>query len=386
MAHSILSPSGASRWMACTPSARLEENFPDTTSDAAEEGTLAHALSELLIRHKLKWITKTEFNKELKKIETDKFYSGSMFEYADDYSSFVIQRFNEAKKHTSDAELFIEQKIDLTRFIPEGFGTGDAFIVADGVLEFIDLKYGKGVKVNAFENKQMTIYALGAYLEFSILYDIQSVRMTIYQPRIDNISDPYELSVKELLDWAENELKPKADMAFKGEGKYVPGDHCRFCKAKAMCKANAQKQMKPITSNHYKNPDLMNKLDVAYIVKEADAIKKWLTSVEDFALSEALKGEEFEGLKVVEGKSNRKYSDADAVAKALIGAGYDEAIIYERNLLGITKMSETIGKKTMEELIGNLIIKPSGKPALVDISDKRPVWNSAAEDFKDIHI
>ena len=381
MGHAVLSPSGASRWMACTPSARLEESFPDSTSEAAEEGTVAHTLGELLIKQKLKLLTKAQFNKLFKEIEADKYYSGSMHEYADEYATFVVEKFNAAKKQTSDAEIFIEQKIDLTQFIPEGFGTGDCFIVADRILDFTDYKHGKGVRVDAVNNKQMMIYALGAYIEFSILFEIETVRMTIYQPRIDNIST-FEISVKELLEWAEKELKPRAQLAFDGKGNYVPGDHCRFCRAKALCKANANKQMKPITNNHYKNPDLMNKLDVSYIVKEGDTIVKWINSVKEFALAEALKGESFVGLKIVEGRSNRKYSDPDEVAKTLIAAGYKEAIIYKKNLLGLTEMSETLGKKKMEELLNNLIIKPSGKPSLVDIADKRPEWSSAISDFE----
>lgn len=373
MGHAVLSPSGASRWMACTPSARLEENFPESTSEAAEEGTVAHALGELLIRQKLKLLTKAQFNKSFKEIEADKYYSGSMYEYADEYATFIVEKFNATKKHTPDAEIFIEQKIDLTRFIPEGFGTGDCFIVADRILDFTDYKHGKGVRVDAVNNKQMMIYALGAYIEFSILYEIETVRMTIYQPRIDNIST-FEISVKELLEWSEKELKPKARLAFDGEGKYVPGDHCRFCRAKALCKANANKQMKPVTDSYYKNPDLMNKLDVAYIVKEGDVIVKWINSVKEFALAEALNGESFDGLKLVEGRSNRVYSNPDEVAKALIAAGYKEAIIYEKNLLGLTKMEKALGKKEMETLIGNLIVKPGGKPALVDIADKRPEY------------
>jgi hypothetical protein len=366
--------------MACTPSARLEENFSDSTSEAAEEGTVAHALGELLIRQKLKLLTKAQSNKLFKEIEADKYYSASMREYADEYATFVVEKFNSTKKHTPDAEIFIEQKIDLTRFIPEGFGTGDCFIVADRILDFTDYKHGKGVRVDAVDNKQMMIYALGAYIEFSILYEIETVRMTIYQPRIDNIST-FEISVKELLEWAEKELKPKARLAFDGEGKYVPGDHCRFCKAKALCKANANKQMKPVTDNHYKNPDLMNKLDVAYIIKEGDTIVKWINSVKEFALAEALNGENFEGLKLVEGRSNRIYRDPDEVAKTLIAAGYEEAIIYEKNLLGLTKMGEALGKKKMEELLGDLIVKPAGKPSLVDVADKRPEWSSAVSDF-----
>lgn len=381
MGHAVLSPSGASRWMACTPSARLEESFPNTTSEAAEEGTVAHALGELLIKQKLKLLTKAQFNKLFKEIEADKYYSGSMYEYADEYATFVVEKFNAAKKHTSDAEIFIEQKIDLTQFIPEGFGTGDCFIVADRILDFTDYKHGKGVRVDAANNKQMMIYALGAYIEFSILFEIETIRMTIYQPRIDNIST-FEISVKELLEWAEEELKPRAQLAFDGKGNYVPGDHCRFCRAKALCKANANKQMKPITDSHYKNPDLMNKQDVAYIIKEGDAIVKWINSVKEFALAEALNGENFEGLKLVEGRSNRVYSNPDEVAKALIAAGYKEAIIYEKNLLGLTKMEKALGKKKMETIIGSLIVKPSGKPSLVDIADKRPEWNSAVSDFE----
>lgn len=375
-AHAVLSPSAATRWLACTPSARLEQQFPDKSGDAAKEGTLAHTLSELIIRYKAALITKEKYLFELGKIRLEKFYEDAMFDYATDYAVFVLERFAEAQTRTPDALLFLEQKLNLTEYVPEGFGTGDTIIIADGVLDIIDLKYGKGVPVSADENKQMMLYSLGALREFDFLYDIKAVRMTIYQPRLDSIST-YELDVVKLRAWADEELKPRAQMAFDGKGDFVAGTHCRFCKAAALCRANAAMNME-LAKYDFQKPVLLNDEEIADILTRADLFRKWASSVEDHALNAAINdNKKWPGFKLVEGRSNRTYSDKDAVAKTLIKAGYMEEVIYTKDVIGITAMEKAIGKTDFNKYLNSLIIKPPGKPALVPASDKRPEYNSA---------
>lgn len=381
--HAILSPSGASRWLACTPSARLEQQFPDGAGEAAAEGTLAHALGELLLRYKTKQLPPSLYDSRLKEIQADKLYDGSMLDHAEDYAVFVLERFAEAQAHTKDALLFLETKLDLTDYVPEGFGTGDALIIADGTLDLIDLKYGKGVAVSAQENRQMMLYGLGALRDFDFMYDIQKVRMTIHQPRIENYSS-YELTVAELRQWAEAELKPKAQLAWEGKGDYAPGAHCRFCKAKAVCKALAEYNL-DLAKHEFQNPALLSDADVADILGRVEMFSTWLNAVEEHALNEAVNnGKKWPGYKLVEGRSNRKYADEVAVALKLKEAGFEEDKIAPRKLLGITDMTKVLGKKDFAFYLDDLIIKPAGKPVLVAAADKRPEISSvdsAVQDF-----
>jgi hypothetical protein len=240
-AHAILSPSGASRWLACTPSARLEAALPDKAGQAAAEGTLAHSIGEWMIKHKAGMVSKAKYNTYLKNLIAHDLYDNSMLDHCEDYAAYVIETFNAAKVRTKDAVIMVETKLDLTKYVPEGFGTGDVIIVADHIMDFIDLKYGKGVQVSAEENKQLMLYALGALEMFDYLYDIHTIRMHIYQPRMDNIS-VFEIGVGELVYWAEEELTPKAKLAFAGEGEFCVGKHCQFCRARPTCKAHADEQ------------------------------------------------------------------------------------------------------------------------------------------------
>lgn len=382
--HALLSPSGASRWLACTPSARLEQLFPDNSGEAAKEGTVAHELGEMLLSYHSKKIKKAAYTKALKEIEASPYYNADMQNYMEGYAAFVMERYAAAKKQTKDAVLEIETKLDFSDYVPEGFGTGDATIIANGLLDIIDFKYGKGVQVSAIENRQMMLYALGALAEFDILHDIHNVRMTIYQPRIDNIST-WDLPVKDLRFWAETELKPRAVMAFAGEGDFTPGEHCRFCRAKAQCKALAAENLK-LAKYDFQRGELLGEDDIADILSQADAFKKWITSVEEYALKEAVdNGRTWPGYKLVEGRSNRVYVNQDEVAKRLIENGIPEAILYTKSLLGITAMEKAVTKKLFEETCSDLVIKPQGKPTLVPLSDKRPALNgyeSAINDFK----
>lgn len=373
--HAVLSPSGADRWLRCTPSARLEQQFPDTAGSAASEGTLAHTLGELLIRHKTKQISREVYAKSLAAIQANKQYEHAMFEHAEGYAVYVLEQFAEAQSHTKDAILFLEQKLDLTDYVPEGFGTGDAVIIADKVLNITDLKYGKGVPVSADNNKQMMLYSLGALREFDFMYDIGIVRMTIYQPRLDNIST-FEMSVSDLKAWAETELRPKAAEAFEGNGDFNPGIQCRFCKAKAVCKAHADFNLE-MARLDFKTGELLKDKEIAEILCKADVFITWINSIKEHALNEALNHDKkWPGFKLVEGKSNRKYSDELAVGTKLIAEGFKEEEIYKKELRGITELEKKIGKKAFSTYLDNLLIKPPGKPTLVPESDKRPELNS----------
>lgn len=386
MAHAILSPSAASRWLNCTPSARLESNYADKGSEAAKEGTLAHKVGELLIKEKLKLISKPVMLKELKKLEKDELYNNAMLDHAEDYAVFVVERFAEAKMQTKDALIFTERNIDLSAYVEEGFGTLDNTIIADRVIEIIDLKYGKGVFVDAKENKQMMLYALGALDEFDYVYDVDKVRMTIYQPRLDNYSS-WEVSVQDLKAWGESELRPKAALAFAGKGEFIPGAHCQFCKVRATCKAHADMQL-DLAKHDFKIPELLDEDEIADILDRAKSFENWLTAVEDHALHEAVNnGKKWPGYKLVEGRSNRKYSDQELVRIELMSAGYKAEEIFKMELLGITAMEKVLGKTEFNTLLSSLLIKPPGKPALVPESDKRPEYNSneaAVKDFETI--
>lgn len=382
MGHAVLSPSAAGRWLACTPSARLEERFPDNAGDYAKEGTLAHAFGETFL---LGLLLGTSVTERLEKLRREEFYSIELEDYADDYAAYVWEEFCRIREETPDAVLRIEEKIDLTEYVPEGFGTGDAVIIADGTLTVIDLKYGKGVKVSAVNNKQMMLYALGTLGRYELLYGVDKVRMAIYQPRLGNVSE-WEIEVPVLKDWAKNYLAPRAAMAFKGEGDFVPGDHCRFCRAKALCKALAEKNIEA-AKHDFDEVGLMTDEEVASVLAEAEGIKTWITSVEDYALKAALEGKTFPGFKLVEGRSVRKYADEGKVAETLLGYGYKEDQIYKpKELKTITAMEKTLTKKTFNELLGGLIVKPAGKPTLVPETDSRPEWSSAEADFKEVTL
>lgn len=373
--HAVLSPSGAQRWLSCTPSARLEEKFPDRAGEAAREGTLAHSLGELLIRHKLNLVSQAAYEISLAKIQRDDLYDGSMYDHASDYAAYVLERLEEARSHTKDALLFLEQTLNLTDYIEEGFGTGDGIIIADGVMDIIDLKYGKGVPVSSVENKQMMLYSLGALREFDFMYDIETVRMTIYQPRLDSIST-WEMPVRDLKIWADQVLRPLAALAFNGEGPYNPGAHCRFCRAKPVCKAYASMNL-DLARYDFQEPVLLDDLEIADILSKSENFINWLRSIEEHALNEAVNnGKKWPGYKLVEGRSNRKYQDETLVGRKLLAAGFAENLIYKKEILGITEMERTIGKKVFSLHLSDLIIKPPGKPTLVVESDKRAEYHS----------
>ena len=380
--HAVLSASSSHRWLNCPPSVRLEEQFEKTTSVYAEEGTLAHEIGEIKLRKELDQIKQKEYVDKLSKAINSDLYSKDMTDYVDTYVDTCLEKFNEAKATTADAIAIIEQKLDFSKWVPDGFGTGDFVVIADGTMEICDLKYGKGVAVSAVGNPQMRLYALGAITEFEFLYDIQKVKMTIIQPRLDSISTD-EITVEELLTWANEYVKPRAELAIKGEGDFCAGEHCKFCRAKAVCRARADKNLE-LAKYEFSNPNILNNLEIADILGKVDELTSWATDVKEYALNKALDGEEFEGFKVVEGRSNRRYTDIDEIVQVLRENNFNDPEIFKPSeLITLTNMEKLVGKKKLNELIGDFIEKPPGKPTLVPITDKRPVFNTAKEDFKE---
>lgn len=379
-AHALLSPSAAHRWMNCTAAPRLEINVEDAGSDYAAEGTLAHAYSTLKLKKYLGLPTADE-EKEIEALS--QYHTGEMDEYTDTYVSIVLEKFNAARAHTKDAQLLVETRLDFSKHIPDAFGTADAIIIADGTIDEIDFKYGKGVKVSAFQNPQTMIYGLGAFEKFDFEYDIRRVRMTIIQPRIDNLSE-YEVTTAELLSWAIKELEPKAKEAYSGNGKQQPGDWCQFCKVKHTCRALVN-LCKETAQN---NAQLLSTDELAKdVLPMLPIIKTWLAGVEDYALQQALSGVSLPGWKLVEGRSNRKIVNVEGAATALINAGYAKTAIYKpQELCTITELEKMVGKKQFAALCADFIEKPKGKPTLAEESDKRPALDPVAEDFKDVQL
>lgn len=381
--HAILSASGASRWLNCTPSARLEEKMPDKTSTFAQEGTLAHELSDVILRYKLGLITKTIYNKEIKKLKADKLYYPEMDDEVAIYVDFCMERYAEAKKRTPDAKAMIEERLDFTHLVEQGFGTGDFGIIADGELEIIDLKFGKGVEVSAEQNAQLMLYGSGALRANELLFEIRTVTLTIVQPRLFSISS-WSLPAEDLIEWGEETVKPLAIKAYAGEGDQKVGEWCKFCKVKATCRAMQEFTLE--TAKHdFKDPHELSFDEVVGIYKQSSMIIDWLKSVGDFVKEKALAGEKVEGFKLVEGRTQRAVSDPESIIKVLEENLYNKEDYIKESLIGVTALEKLIGKKDFNSLIGEYITKPVGAPTLVDLSDKRPVWTngSAAEDFAD---
>lgn len=378
--HAFLSPSASHRWLNCTPAPHLEYDVEDKGSDFALEGTLAHAYCARRLKEMLE-LPHEEEDAEIAELH-DRFYAKEMDEYVDYYVTTVWQKYLEASDKTRDAKLLVEVRLDFSKYIPESFGTSDAVIIADGMMEVIDFKYGKGVKVDAKDNPQMQIYALGAYEAFSDEYRIESVRMTIVQPRIDNVSVA-DISISDLVAWGYMILRPRAYMAYRGEGEQVPGEWCQFCKVKPRCKAIATKSMEIV--HRFDDKDLLTKEDMEKeILPALPVVRTWLDGIEKYALDQALSGVDYEGYKVVAGRSIRRITDAEAVSDVLSRNGYStELFLKPRELRTITDLEKLIGRSKFSELCGEYIDKPQGKPTLVPVTDKRPPFNPA-DDFAGI--
>ena len=367
--HAILSASSSDRWLHCPPSARLCESYDDKGSDYAAEGTDAHSLCEYKLRLALGM-------EVIDPTENLTWFNEEMSDCATNYAAYVLEQVEAAKQTCADPVVLIEQRVDFSRWVESGFGTADCIIIADGTLQIIDYKHGLGVLVSAEENPQMQCYALGALELFDGIYDIDSVRMTIYQPRRDNVST-YELSKDELYRWADEVLKPTADLAFAGDGNFLCGEWCGFCKAKHDCRARADANME-LARYDFKLPPLLTDEEVEEILARIDDLVSWATDIKEYALQQAVSGKEWHGWKLVEGRSNRKYTNDSAVADTVSNAGFDP---YERKVLGVTAMQKLLGKSRFEELLAAYIEKPQGKPTLVPESDKRPAMNTAKNDF-----
>ena len=369
--HALLSPSGSHRWLHCTPSAVLETEFDNKSSPAAAEGTAAHALCE----HKLKRM----LHRRSKRPVSD-YNSDEMEEHTDAYVEFVSELLEKAKQNCKDPLVQVEQRLDLSEYVPGAFGTADCLIIADGTLHVIDMKYGLGVLVSAEENPQLKCYGIAALSIYEDLYDIKDVSLSIFQPRRENVST-WTISAEDLRSWAENELKPKAQMAFKGEGEYCPGEWCQFCRAAVKCRARAEEKLR-IAEEEFKLPPLLTDNEIESILPMLSDITKWANDISAYALEMAVsRGKEWNGYKVVEGRSVRKYADEDAVAEVAKQNGYTD--IYRESLITLTEMQKLMGRKKFEEILGSLIIKPPGKPTLVPITDKRQAMNvsDAKNDF-----
>ena len=358
--HAMLSASSSARWLACPSSAQLCAALPDTVTDYALEGTCAHELAEYKVQKLLG-------NPASNPTENLDFYDAEMEDRTDSYAQYIA----ELLATLQEPMVLVEQRLDFSRHVPSGFGTGDCVIVADSVLTVIDFKYGKGVRVEATGNPQMKLYALGALLKYNTLFDIDSVRMTIFQPRLSGVQSSDEITVKELLEWAEKYVKPRAKLAYKGEGEFAPSEEvCKFCRAKAQCKARADKNLKLFDEA----PDamLLTPEEAGAILEKAADIQAWLTDLEGLVSSTLLSGQPVTGWKMVEGRSNRKFADELKVVEAMKSAGYDESLLYERKLITLTQMEKDFGKKAVSETLGELIVKPQGKPTLAPAKDKRP--------------
>ena len=360
----------------------MEEQFEDEGSEFAREGTFAHAVFEQQL---LTYLGRTI---ETLPEELLHFDSYALAGYVDEAAQYCIKRIEEARERCKDPVIYVERKLDFSRWVTEGFGTGDLVIITDDLVEVMDLKYGKGIYVDAKSNSQMRLYGLGAYNELADLYDIKRVRMTVLQPRLGNYSSE-ELPIADLLKWADDAVVPAAKLAWAGEGEFVAGAHCisSFCKARYACPARAAQALavakQEFGSAQLPLPETLSIERIAQLLPKADFVINWFTDLKEYALKQAENGTPIAGYKLVEGRSNRRYSDEDQVAAKFIKAGIPEALIYERSLRGITAMEAVLGKKKFADVLGALVTKPEGKPTLVPEGDKRPAITSRATALDD---
>ena len=374
--HAYLSASASHRWLACPPSAKLCANILDQASEYAQQGTDCHELCAYLVEKALG-------RDVIDPTENLTYYDAEMQNCAEEYRNYILEQIEAIKEFCKDPQVMIEQRLDFSRWVENGFGTGDCVIVADEILQIIDYKHGLGILVSAGDNEhggnsQMMCYALGALEVFGDIYDINQIKMTIFQPRRDNIST-YTISKENLLKWADEVMAPTAQLAYVGKGDFNAGDHCTFCTVKATCRKRAEYNLE-LAKYDFAMPATLDDTEIAAILEKVDEMISWGNDIKDYALQQAQSGVHFEGWKIVEGRSNRKYTDENAIADTVKDAGFNP---YEKKLLGITAMSTLLGKKKFEELLGGLIYKPPVKPTLVPESDKRPAMNTAKDDFKE---
>lgn len=390
--HAVLSASSSKRWLACTPSARMEEKlkgiFGEKSSPFAREGTLAHEVAELKLRRANGEINDFCYRERTKALSAQFADLGGitkeMERATDDYCDIVLGKLYEAQALDPNARLLIEQRLDFSPWVPEGFGTGDAVIVSNVTLEVCDLKYGKGVKVDARENPQARLYGLGATNMLGDLYDFTHVRNTIIQPRVNE--DPVTeetLSRDDLLAWGD-EIKPVAEQAWKGRGEQVPGDHCKFCAAKAICAARAAAAMRGITSG-FATPGLIDDSEIPGILEVADIAEAWIKDIKNYARNQAIQGHQWPGYKLVRGrKGNRQWTDEEAVMEQLTRAGLSEEQYLNRKLRAPGEIEKEMGKQAFDAIVKRFITQPDGALTLVREDDKRVEYSSADATFADM--
>lgn len=394
--HARLSPSSAERWINCPGSARLAELYPESRSDAADEGTLAHNLARIMIESRSGDLTPEETVEQTRSAEAEitAFYKehkdlpGSfeaMFKILEPYVDYVFAEYEATKAVDPAAVIMAEREVRFDQYVPDGFGTSDVVIIGGGKATVIDLKYGKGVAVSAVNNPQIRLYAIGAMAEFDLLYNFDWMKVVIYQPRLDSVTEQ-ELTVAELKAWAEKVVKPAAIEADGPNAHFAPGPWCdsHFCPAAVKCRARA-KYLLALETYAVKDPELLTDDELGEILPKLDALQSFAKKVENYAVGAITTGHPIAGWKVIEGQSRRKYIDEDKVAAAVKAAGYEDAMIYERSLLGITKMTALLGSKQFKEIIdkAGLIYKPPGSPKLAPADDPHPAFSPAAADFDD---
>lgn len=387
--HAVLSASSSHKWLVCTPSARLEEKFPNKTSEYMAEGTLAHEIAEFKVRsYFLEAMPKASYTKRINKFKKEENFNDEMLSHTDTYLEYIK---GEAMKTNAKPFIAVEQKVDYSKYVPEGFGTADCIMICGDTLHVIDFKYGKGVKIDAEENPQMKLYALGVLEQYGMIYPIAKIKMSIIQPRLDSISE-YEMNVNSLLNWGEHIVKPQAQKAFMGIGEFCQGEHCRFCRAKGACEFRAKENLQKIekikaTIGFREIEGILTNEELGDALTRTEGVEDWIKDLRAYALEQLLKGEDVPGWKAVEGKSNRAIVDVDKAFEILEANGYDNSILYEKKPLGLTQLEKVVGKKKLTEAIGDYIEKPKGKPTLAKESDKRePFKISAADEFKNLEM
>ena len=385
--HALLGPSGASRWLVCTPAPRLEATLPEKPSIFAERGHLAHELAELKVQRWLdpKGITTRTYNAKVKKLQAHQFQGEDLWEDAMEGNTDAYLDFIKATANAMPERPFIavEREVDLSAYVPESFGTADLIMIGNGILHVVDYKNGAGVPVAAFENTQMKLYALGAYLMYGVLFEIHTIRMSIYQPNVSAEAQTWETTTPALLEWADG-IKPAAIRAFNGDGEFVPGEHCRFCRAAATCRARAEHMLKeegfaPML------PPLISLEEASDILRRTRELAGYITKLEEYILGQCLDGKEVPGWKAVEGRSNRRFTDIDAAFAKARAFGIADELLFERKPITLSQLEKAMGKPLFEDQLKEFIAKPPGAPTLVPDTDKRPAISkaTAAEDFKE---
>ena len=376
-AHAMLSASSAHRWLECPPSVRLSEQFADQPTVFSEEGTYLHELCELKLHRFLGDVAPDILDAQFRAHKDNDFYSEEAEAVTDEYVQFCVETIEAVRASCPDPLILVEHRLDYSEIVPDGFGTGDLLIVGDGVLEIIDFKGGRGVRVEADRNPQLMLYALAGLLEFDPLYDIRTIRMSIVQPRLNNTSS-YEITPDALLSWAQNEVAPAAMLALEGKGEFKAGEHCRFCKARHICRKRSEYYME-LARRDFKEADLLTDEEIADILPMAQNLAKWVEDLLAYATAQAEKGKTWPGYKLVASVTKRKYTNDADVIRVCTEAGYTN--IYKTSLLGISDLEKAIGKKAFQEIVGPYVFKPEGTPELVPLSDRRKPISSAETDF-----